>query len=67
MLTGINTHRNLRAVRDGVEFIAVAAGRPDPKTRIALALSMLYWLTDEKAKVIPTSAMHIASGLNYSL
>ncbi len=51
MLTGINHYRNQRVVRDGVELVALAAGRPDPKARLHLALSMLYWLIGEKAKV----------------
>ncbi|KAM7543009.1 hypothetical protein Aperf_G00000003991 [Anoplocephala perfoliata] len=49
MLTSINRHCSRRAALDGAEFCAVAAGRPDPKVRLPVALSMLFWLLGDKA------------------
>lgn len=50
MLTTINRYRSRRAALDGAGFGAAAAGRPDPKARLLLALSMLFWLLGDKAK-----------------
>ncbi|VDM33676.1 unnamed protein product [Hydatigera taeniaeformis] len=50
MLTSINRYRSQRAALDGAEFGTSAAGRPDPRTRLLLALSMLFWLLNDKAK-----------------
>ncbi|KAL5108261.1 Zinc finger MYND domain-containing protein 12 [Taenia crassiceps] len=50
MLTSINRYRSQRAALDGAEFSTSAAGRPDPRARLLLALSMLFWLLNDKAK-----------------
>ncbi|BHF67713.1 Zinc finger MYND domain-containing protein 12 [Sparganum proliferum] len=50
MLHAINNYRTTRAVKDGIEFIALAAGRPDPRARLHLALAMVYFILEEKAK-----------------
>ncbi|CDS39368.1 Zinc finger MYND domain containing protein 12 [Echinococcus multilocularis] len=50
MLTTINRYRSQRAALDGAEFSTSAAGRPDPRARLLLALSMLFWLLNDKAK-----------------
>lgn len=51
MLTAINKYRGQRAAWDRVEFNNSTAGRPDPKARLLLALSMLFWLLDDQIKV----------------
>ena len=51
MLTSINRYRSQRAALDGADFSNAAAGRPDSRTRLLIALSMLFWLLDDKVKV----------------
>nr|CDS27151.1 Zinc finger MYND domain containing protein 12 [Hymenolepis microstoma] len=50
LLTAINKYRAQRAAWDRVEFNNSTAGRPDPRARLLLALSMLFWLIDEQIK-----------------
>ncbi|VEL31777.1 unnamed protein product [Protopolystoma xenopodis] len=54
MLHSIEAYRQRRVIKDKAEFIAVSAGRPDPKPRLSIALGMLHYVLGNKAKVTET-------------